>query len=204
VAGKSARSAVSVHPATIQSPVRWALLSLVIAQPSYGYELAARFERRYGDLLRLHSHGQAYEGLTSLERHGFIEAFYPRPAGQRQPKPHYRVTNCGLAAYQEMLAHYPDEEYLRLSLSARELAVLARRRPEAALEILDAWEAAWLDDSARRTDPAGGGTASDPLADLASALQDRASRLSREAKLSWLEYARRAVQAVALNMAESP
>ena len=32
---------------SMQSPVNWALLGLVIERPSYAYELAQRFERTY-------------------------------------------------------------------------------------------------------------------------------------------------------------
>ena len=35
----------------MRSPVNWALLGLIIERPSYAYNLAQRFERRYGDTL---------------------------------------------------------------------------------------------------------------------------------------------------------
>ena len=49
-----------------QSQVQWGLLALVIERPSYGYELATRFERAYGGALRLSSTSYAYTALQAL------------------------------------------------------------------------------------------------------------------------------------------
>jgi DNA-binding PadR family transcriptional regulator len=179
----------------MQSSVRWALLGLVIQRPSYGYELAGRFERSYGDTLRLHGHAQIYEGLTGLERYGFVEAF--QTTGGRQPKIHYRATKAGLDAYQERLANYARDEHLRLRLFAHELAVFAHRRPDGALESLASCEQVWLEESARTPASHSPEGPLDPVSDLAALLEAKASQLSREAKLAWVDLARRACKRLA-------
>ena len=58
----------------MRSPVNWAVLGLMIERPSYGYEILQRFERNYGELLRLSSPSQIYTALDSLADRGMIEA----------------------------------------------------------------------------------------------------------------------------------
>ena len=50
----------------MRSPVNWAVLGLTIERPSYGYEILQRFERNYGELLKLSSPSQIYKALDSL------------------------------------------------------------------------------------------------------------------------------------------
>src|SRR5450755_3254873 len=78
----------------MQSAVHWALLGLVIERPSYGYELAHRFEHAYAGMLHLSGISYVYTALDTLQRRGLIEEIAGTRAG-RQPKPRYRATSDG-------------------------------------------------------------------------------------------------------------
>lgn len=179
----------------MRSPVNWAVLGLVIERPSYGYEILQRFERNYGDLLKLSSPSQIYTALDSLAERGMIEATSePSPnVASRQPKLGYRATEEGIGRYQEHLMGQAEEDRRRSSLFARELAALA---PEAALAVLDRYEQMCLA-QATRARPRD----IEPVADASGTLADRLAgedeRLGMEAKLPWIEYARRELRATA-------
>lgn len=49
----------------------WLVLALVIERPSYGYELAARYDRRFAAFLPLGA-GNVYSSLDQLERYKLI------------------------------------------------------------------------------------------------------------------------------------
>ncbi len=181
----------------MRSPVNWALLGLVIERPSYGYELVQRFERTFGDELELSSPSQIYTALDTLTRRGLIGELPPDgPANGavRQPKPHYRATADGVHGYQDWLIAQVHEERRRSRLFARQLAALA---PHAALTVIDRCEQACLQDAAR-TPPAGAEDhPPDGPAGLADRLVAEEDRLAIGARLSWIEYARRELGALA-------
>lgn len=182
----------------MRSPVNWAVLGLVIERPSYGYEILQRFERNYGDLLKLSSPSQIYTALDSLVDRGMSETTSePSPGGaSRQPKLHYRATEQGVLRYQEHLMGQAEEDRRRSSLFARELAALA---PEAALAVLDRYEQLCLS-QATKARPGEGGVepaAPDASTTLADRLAAEEERLATEAKLPWVDYARRELRAMA-------
>ena len=179
----------------MRSPVNWAVLGLTIERPSYGYEILQRFERNYGELLRLSSPSQIYTALDSLTDRHLIEATSEPPAGvaSRQPRLHYRATENGVRRYQEHLIDQAEEGRRRANLFTRELAALA---PDAALAVLEHYEQMCLAQAA--TAPANTRpTAPDSSTSLADRLAAEEERLAMEAKLPWIEYARRELRAVA-------
>jgi DNA-binding PadR family transcriptional regulator len=177
----------------MRSPVNWAVLGLMIERPSYGYEILQRFERNYGELLKLSSPSQIYTALDSLMDRGMIEATTEPAPGvvSRQPKLHYRATDVGVRLYQEHLVSQAEEERKRSTMFARELAALA---PEAALAVLDDYEQLCLAQATRSRPPGGAPEYSLTLADRLAAEEER---LAMEAKLPWIEYARRALRSAA-------
>jgi DNA-binding PadR family transcriptional regulator len=181
----------------MRSPVNWAVLGLMIERASYGYEILQRFERNFGGLLKLSSPSQIYTALDSLVDRGMIEATSdPFPVvGSRQPKLHYRATEEGIQRYQEHLVDQAEEDRRRSSLFARELAAL---QPDAALAVLDDYEQTCLVQATkvqpRRSSELTAPEASTTLADRLAAEEER---LSMEAKLPWIEYARRELRAIA-------
>jgi DNA-binding PadR family transcriptional regulator len=202
----------------LRSPVSWALLGLVIQRPSYGYELVQRFERTFADALDLSSLSQIYTALDTLQRRSLIEEFTVDDesphAVVRQPKPHYRATAEGVRHYEQWLVGQIHEERRRSRLFARQLSVLP---PRTALGIVERCERACLDEardalpatarSGRSRAAAGdarsasataseGEAASEGASGLSDRLLCEEGRLAVEARLAWLEYARRELSAL--------
>ena len=178
-----------------QSQVQWGLLALVIERPSYGYELATRFERAYEGVLRLSSTSYAYTALQALEEHGLVEEV-AGAGGGRQPKPIYRATSDGVAALKEQLISEVSEGRRRSRVSARKLAVFARE-PEVALALIDRIREACLKEAVQAPRPASETTAElEPSSRLAMRLAAEEGRLAADAKLRWLDYAARELEAL--------
>jgi DNA-binding PadR family transcriptional regulator len=178
----------------MQSAVHWALLGLVIERPSYGYELAQRFESAYQGMLHLSGISYVYTALDTLQRRSMIEEIPGTRAG-RQPKPRYRATDEGVRAYQARLTEQIQENLRRARLFARQLAVFAQE-PEMGLEIIERYGQACLDEAGGATMPSDDQPV-DAISALAARLVSEESRLSLEAKLPWVEYARREFKALA-------
>ena len=173
-------------PAGLRSDVYWALLGLIIARPSYGYELTQRYERTYGELLPLSSPGQIYRGLDSLEEKGLIEKV-PGGDPDRQPKMHYRATRHGLELYESRLVARAAEEARRSRQWGHELATLPS---DAALVVLDSYERRCLEEAERTRPSTHGAHGEENGESLAERLAAEDTRLILEAKLSWIARAR--------------
>lgn len=167
----------------LRSAVAWGLLGLLIERPSYGYELMQRFQRTYGETLALTSPAQIYTALTALKTRSLIHEMSPSKAdaSTRRPRPHYRATEQGVAAYQDWLLLQIEEERQRGRLFARQLAML---EPSAALAVLEEYERECLAEADQAT-PAE--TAREALAER---LLEGEEQTSLEVRLAWIEYAR--------------
>jgi DNA-binding PadR family transcriptional regulator len=179
----------------MQSPVNWALLGLIIERPSYAYELAQRFERTYGEVLALSSVSHVYTALSALRGRSLIVEI-PGTRTGAQPKPRYEATEEGMALYGEWLVGQVGEDRRRQQLFVLQLATFSRD-PRTALEILARYEQACLQEAQAtpltpRTDTAVGGAPQ-----LAARLANEERRLALGAKLSWVQYARRELVALA-------
>ncbi len=192
----TARGAQLLDGAPTNSLVQWALIGLLIERSSYGYELAQRFERTYGGLLRLSGVSYVYTALDALKRRGLIEEVEVNDDDDRRmPRVHYRVTEKGVRAYQERLLAQMRENDRRSRLLARQLALLVPE-PGLALAVLDRYERECLEE-AEETPVAGGRVISaEPKAAVAARLAAEERRLSLDARLAWVEYARRELKAL--------
>jgi DNA-binding PadR family transcriptional regulator len=179
----------------MQSAVHWALLGLVIERPSYGYELAHRFEHAYAGMLRLSGVSYVYTALDTLQRRGMIEET-PGTRSGRQPRPRYRATPEGVDGYKEHLIAQIGEDFRRSRLFARQLAAFAHD-PDLALEIIERYGQACLQQAGGAPLPAVADAGLDPVSGLASRLVCEDGRLTMEAKLPWVEYARSQFKALA-------
>jgi DNA-binding PadR family transcriptional regulator len=181
----------------MRSPVYWALLGLVIERSGYGYDLLKRFEREYGDLLPISSESHIYTALNVLERGGLIEQVPAAQAGHngRQPKPHYRSTPEGVDGYRRWLMRQVRNDRLQASLFMRQLAVFARE-PEVALEIIERYRQACLDEAQNASIVNGAGSHGADPAGLAARLAAEESRLAMESRLPWVSFARRQFEAL--------
>jgi DNA-binding PadR family transcriptional regulator len=181
----------------MHSPINWALLGLVIERASYGYELVQRFERTYGDKLRLSSHSHAYSALDVLEQRGLIEELPdPDASGSgRQPKVPCRATPKGLAAYHRWMRGQVAEDRRRHHVFLLQMTALSRD-PDEALTILDDYEKSCLSDNTADTiphdEPGGGGALG-----LQSRLVAEEKRLTAAARLEWARFARSEIKAFA-------
>jgi DNA-binding PadR family transcriptional regulator len=176
-----------VAPA-MRSPVNWSLLGLVIQRPSYGYELVQRFERTYDGTLQLSSPSQIYSALDLLERRGLVELLpaLDSQESSRQPKPHYRVTATGRTAYVDWLVSHIDGEQRRSRLFAHQIAVLP---PADALEVVERCERECLKAATAASHATESGGVS--TRGLTTHLIDEERRRLLDARLAWIEYARR-------------
>jgi DNA-binding PadR family transcriptional regulator len=179
----------------MQSAVHWALLGLVIERPSYGYELAHRFEHAYAGMLRLSGVSYVYTALDTLQRRGMIEEIRGTRTG-RQPRPRYRATPEGIREFKEHLIAQIGEDFRRSRLFARQLAAFVRD-PDLALEVIEHYGQACLQEAGDTPIPSADELVVDGVAGLASRLVCEDGRLTMEAKLPWVEYARREFKALA-------
>lgn len=179
----------------MQSAVHWALLGLVIERPSYGYELAHRFEHTYAGMLHLSGVSYVYTALDTLQRREMIEEI-PGTRTGRQPRPRYRATAEGVHSYKERLIAEIHEDFRRSRLFARQLAVFAHE-PEMALEVIERYGEACLEEASKTPVAPPPESPADAVAGLASRLISEEGRLAMEAKLPWVDYARREFRALA-------
>jgi DNA-binding PadR family transcriptional regulator len=179
----------------MRSSVNWALLGLVIERPSYAYDLAQRFERRYGDALTLSNIGHAYTALGSLEDRGLVEEI-PGTREGRQPRPHYRATGSGLSAYRQWLIGLADEDRRRSRLFVLALSALAAD-PEQSLEVVSRYEQTWLSEGMSTAIPREPDDSPNAVVALLQRLAHEESRLAVGAKLAWIEYARQELSKLA-------
>ncbi len=177
----------------VRSPLTWALLGLIIEHPSYGYELAERFQRVYEDTLVLSNRMNVYRLLKALSSHGLIEEMASTadevPARNRLPKPRYRATAHGKRTYEEWLVAQLGQEFKQQRLFARQLAML---EPEQALEVLERYERDYLEEGEETLSQASDEEGiADVAEDLAEHLAHEDIRLKWGSTISWLRYARR-------------
>lgn len=186
----------------MRSPVNWALLGLIIEQPTYAYDLAQRFERRYGEALQVSSIRHIYTALSALTERSFAEEI-PGTREGRQPRPRYRATEKGVKAYGDWLVGQVREERHRREVFVLALAALAGRK-EDLQTVMQRCEEAWVQAAMRTTIARGPGNAAstntaassnpaappDPAASPVRALIAEEDRLAAGAKLAWLEFAR--------------
>jgi DNA-binding PadR family transcriptional regulator len=180
---------------TLRSPVTWALLGIVIERPGYAHEFVERFERAYGDALALSSASQVYVSLDSLTSRSLIKEMPSNPtksSAMRQPRPRYRATPKGERAYQAWLISQAREQRHRSRLFTLQIAAL---HPNAALKIIESYELESLQrahdlNPVKRERPD-----HDSRELLTSRLVNEEERLALDARLSWIEYARRELRA---------
>jgi DNA-binding PadR family transcriptional regulator len=174
----------------MRSPFAWALLGLVIERPSYGWELAHRFRRIYGETLTLSKPQHIYRSIETLKTHALLEEVSEeQEASQmhtRHPRPRYRATPEGVGAFEEWLLAQATAAGQHQRTLVQHLTLLD---PSPGLEVIERYKQACLAESAeleRGALTAGVATSAD---ELAARLADEHDRLAFEARLSWIEYA---------------
>jgi DNA-binding PadR family transcriptional regulator len=188
-AGKaSGDAATRTDAAPMRSLVNWALLGLVIERPSYAYDLAQRFERRYGETLPLSNVGHIYTALGVLDGRALVEEI-PGTREGRQPKPHYRATALGMREYGGWLVGQVGEDRRRNHLFVLALGALTNE-PEQLRDVMAGYEQACLAEGMRTPISGAQETGADSAPALLGRLAAEENRLAVGAKLAWSEYAR--------------
>jgi DNA-binding PadR family transcriptional regulator len=181
------------------SAVNWALLGLVISRSSYGFELSQRFERTYGEVLRVSGDSHVYHALSQLEARGLVEVI-PGAEIVRQPKLHYRATPLGVSSYQDWLVEQVDVESRRQELWVRQLAVFAHD-PQTALAVIERIERQYQKRAGQTGGPPGlAGTVTGPRderGEVVDGLVAQQRRLAVGGMLSWLRHAHARFEALA-------
>lgn len=116
-----------------------AVLSLLGDQPSWGYEVRARFRERYATLVPPPRDAAVYDALDRLEQAGVIEPYGDEAPDSERARTHYRITPAGVAELRDWRhAELPEDD------AAQELLVRMRSIPatdiEGLLELLDDYE----------------------------------------------------------------
>jgi hypothetical protein len=132
--------------------------------------------------------------MRSLQDRGLVEEVAGTRTG-RQPRPHYRATAEGMAGYSEWLVGQVGEERRRQRLFVLQLGALARE-PHAALEIIARGERECLGEARGTTIPATNAANSSGSSELVARLIGEEARLAAGARLKWLQYARRELEAL--------
>ncbi len=73
------------------------LLALIAEEPSYGYEMVDKLQRRG---LELVSEGSIYPLLSRLQRKGYIEGYFVESTGG-PPRKYYRIAESGRSRFDE-------------------------------------------------------------------------------------------------------
>jgi DNA-binding PadR family transcriptional regulator len=132
-------------------PIHHAVLSLLAAGDSYGYELKGAFERSVGPQWGPLNIGHVYQLLERLKRDGLITIVRSEPQPHRPDRLIYAITPAGREELARWLAApsapggYRDELYLKLMAGARAgaptLRAVVRAEREALLGELHALRA---------------------------------------------------------------
>jgi DNA-binding PadR family transcriptional regulator len=165
---------------------KYAVLGLLLEQPSYGYEVLVRFRRAFDVAQWGISPQGLYASLDRLERDGLIEPVdvSDRDTRRRQPRTPYRVTPSGADELRRFLDTPMSADPSRAELLVR-LQCVAAQDADALLRMLDDHEQTCLDELGRM--PERPPAADDSLVERL-ALEER--RLGIQARLLWVDYAR--------------
>jgi DNA-binding PadR family transcriptional regulator len=183
--------------------VTWAVLGLIVERPSYGYELAHRLERRYGDVLRVSSSRQIYAALNALEKAGFIEPVDPQQkleaqqTKSRQPKVEYRATDDGIEAFKRWLADRMHDDPAHVDLLRKLVAgrrVAAVDSVDVVRDLVTKYEELCVSEARVLSHDIPETPAAD-LGELTERLVLEARRAKLDAHFTWLEYANREIDA---------
>jgi DNA-binding PadR family transcriptional regulator len=182
----------------MKAGTKYAVLGLLLERPSYGYEVLVRFRRAFDAGQWAISAQGLYASLDRLERDGLIEPIESQSAEvrRRQPKTPYRVTAHGARELRQFLESPMSSDPSRAEFLVR-LQCAASKDAEALLRMLDGYEHACLDELGRLAGagPGRSGAAQPGVLIERLALEDR--RLSLQARLTWIDFARQQLRCVA-------
>lgn len=173
------------------------MLALVIEQPSHGYEISRRYERRFGSFAPL-SVPRVYSALDRLRDSGMIEpvALKPaEPAGrQHLMRRSYRATRSGTQAYRRWVAERMHDDPRRAELLGR-IASVGLLGIDAVLDVIEEYERSCVEEL--RSLPSGKDRPDGPadLHELTESLVLDQQRRELRARYEWAVHARQLLEA---------
>jgi DNA-binding PadR family transcriptional regulator len=177
------------------SPLKGALLGLLLQQPGHGYDLALRLHRRLGPAWQIEAKG-LYPMLQQLERAGLVSSEKVACEGPTRGRVIYSPTEHAGHALTEWMATGNSTEPLRVELHAK-LAVARREDVPLLLRALDGYEQDCLKllraSTERFPQPV-------TLTALAMNLTRAAALMRLQSELEWVALARQEVARFALGM----
>jgi DNA-binding PadR family transcriptional regulator len=176
----------------------WLVLALVIEQPSHGYEISRRYERRFGSFQSM-SVPRVYAALDRLRDGGMIEPIALKPVKparkQHLMRRSYRATDAGVQAYRRWVAEQMRDDPQRPQLLAR-IASVGVLGIDAVLDVIDCYERECMEElRALPTDsePLERGRSS--LEELTESLVIDQQRRELRARHDWAVHARQIMEA---------
>jgi DNA-binding PadR family transcriptional regulator len=190
-----------VGPGTVEdqrSSGVWLVLALVIEQPSHGYEISQRYERRFGSFQSM-SVPRVYAALDRLRDAGMIEPIALKPV-KSAPRQHlmrrsYRATDAGVQAYRRWVTEQMRNDPQRPLLLAR-MASVGVLGIDAVLDVIDCYERECMEELmslATDSEPLESGRSS--LEELTESLVIDQHRRELRARHDWAVHARQTVEA---------
>lgn len=183
-----------------KSPTHWMVLALVIERPSYGYEINARFERRFGTFVSVNA-SKIYDSLNRLADLRLIEVVISpderRSRGQESMRRYFRATAHGARAYKRWAAGQLKQDHRGAELLSR-ISTVGVLGLHAILHVIDCYERdcmrrAEAMELPERIEERLSGTGG--VIGLAGLLVAEQQRLALEAELAWAAFARRQILA---------
>jgi DNA-binding PadR family transcriptional regulator len=181
-----------------RSPSAWLVLALVIEQPSHGYEISQRYERRFGSLQPM-SVPRVYAALDRLRDAKMIEqiALKPaKPAGkQHLMRRSYRATSAGTQAYHAWVAERMRDDPQRPRLLGR-IATAGLIGIDDVLDVVDRYQRECMEElRALPTDSERLETGRSSLEELTEYLVNDQLRRELRARHDWAVHARGILEA---------
>jgi DNA-binding PadR family transcriptional regulator len=176
----------------------WLVLALVIEQPSHGYELSQRYERRFGSFQSM-SVPRVYAALDRLRDGGMIEPITLKPVKparrQHQMRRTYQATDVGVQEYRRWVAEQMRDDPRRPALLAR-LASVGVLGIDAVLDVIDCYQRECMEELRvlpTASQPLEGGGLS--LEELTESLVIDQQRRELRARNDWAAHARQILEA---------
>ncbi|HZX01315.1 PadR family transcriptional regulator [Kribbella sp.] len=121
----------------VGNPLAFAVLGSLSERPMHPYEISTTLRARGKDQSIKVNYGSLYSVVSSLEKHGFVEAQETVREGNRPERTVYRITDAGQAEFEDWLTELvgtPSREFHPLEAG---LAYLPGLSPDRAVELLE-------------------------------------------------------------------
>jgi DNA-binding PadR family transcriptional regulator len=180
------------------APAAWLVLALVIEQPSHGYELSQRYQRRFASFMPM-SVPRVYAALDRLRDSGMIEPTAPRrsksASKQERMRRSYRPTDEGAQAYRRWLGEQMRDDPRRPQLLAQVVSA-GLLGIDALLDVIDRYQRECMEELTALPAASGrleSGRAS--LEELTESLVLDQQRRELRARNDWAAHAREVLEA---------